>query len=116
MGVTVAVDDFGTGYSSLSYLRRFPVHVVKIDRSFIADLGTAAADDAIVHAVIAMGHTLGLRVVAEGIETAAQAAILSDLSCDVGQGWLYGRPEPATTALLPEPRPELAAAAANQAH
>jgi diguanylate cyclase (GGDEF)-like protein len=94
LGVTIAVDDFGTGYSSLSYLRRLPLDVVKIDRAFV----TEAADDAdtrgIVRAIISMSHTLGKTVVAEGVETAAQLAILRAAGCDQIQGYYYSRPLP----------------------
>jgi len=95
LGVKVAIDDFGTGYSSLYYLKRFPVDVVKIDRSFVDGLGTDADDDAIVTAVLSLGHALGLRVVAEGVETEAQRDRLIGLGCDAGQGFLMFRPVPA---------------------
>ncbi|HUG83597.1 MAG TPA: bifunctional diguanylate cyclase/phosphodiesterase [Euzebya sp.] len=98
LGVTLAVDDFGTGYSSLSYLRRFPVGVLKIDRSFIAELGVDADADAIVAAVAAMARALGLSVVAEGVETTLQRDRLRTLGCDLAQGWLYGRPVDAEEA------------------
>lgn len=95
IGVRVAIDDFGTGYSSLYYLKRFPVDVVKIDRSFVDGLGTDADDEAIVAAVLSLGHALGLRVVAEGIETESQRERLVGLGCDAGQGYLMSRPVPA---------------------
>ncbi len=94
MGVTLSVDDFGTGYSSLAYLRRFPVDVVKIDRSFIANINDNAADEAVVQAVIDLSHTLGMKVVAEGVETPEQEATLRALDCDIIQGYLYSRPLP----------------------
>ncbi len=94
LGVTLAIDDFGTGYSSLSYLRRFPIDVLKIDRSFVADLGQDPDADVLVRAIVSMAHALKLSVVAEGVETAAQAAFLSALGCEAGQGWLFGRPVP----------------------
>jgi diguanylate cyclase (GGDEF)-like protein/PAS domain S-box-containing protein len=92
LGVRLAIDDFGTGYSSLSYLRRFPVDVLKIDRSFVSALGGDPEDAALAHAIVKLGHTLHLRVVAEGIETAAQLAELRVLDCEYGQGYLFARP------------------------
>ncbi|MCP5364000.1 MAG: EAL domain-containing protein [Hyphomicrobiales bacterium] len=91
-GIRLAVDDFGTGYSSLSYLNRFPVHTLKIDRSFVAGLLTDVKHAALVDAIIVMAHRLGLKVVAEGVETHEQRAILDELGCDLIQGYLTGRP------------------------
>jgi diguanylate cyclase (GGDEF)-like protein len=94
LGVQLVLDDFGTGYSSLSYLRRLPLDTIKIDRSFVSGLGSDAADLPIVQAVISLAHGLGIDVVAEGIETAAQLACLQELSCDRGQGYAFARPLP----------------------
>jgi EAL domain-containing protein (putative c-di-GMP-specific phosphodiesterase class I) len=88
-GVKIALDDFGTGYASLSHLNQFPVDLLKIDRSFIALLGRNADAEAISCAVINLGHSLGLEVVAEGIETEHQEARLIELGCTIGQGFLY---------------------------
>ena len=118
-GVRIAIDDFGTGYSSLAYLTRFPVAALKIDRSFVADAPSDSADAAIVRMIIEMAHTLGFRVVAEGIETEAQAQYLRRHGCDEGQGFLFAKPMPAEelAALLqaragaPRARPPAAGAA-----
>jgi EAL domain-containing protein (putative c-di-GMP-specific phosphodiesterase class I) len=94
LGVRLAIDDFGTGYSSLDYLRRFPMDVLKIDRSFTRG---AAAGDPLLRAIVAMGHSLGLVLVPEGIEDAEQGAALRALGCELGQGFHYGRPAPPTS-------------------
>ena len=96
MGIALSLDDFGTGYSSLAYLRRFPLKTVKIERSFVADLGTSADAGAIATAIIAMAHALGKQVVAEGVETNKQAALLTRMKCDHIQGYHYSRPLPPT--------------------
>jgi diguanylate cyclase (GGDEF)-like protein len=95
LGVRLSIDDFGTGYSSLAYLRRLPVRQLKLDRSLLADIETAPASRAIVDAVVRLAHALALEVVAEGVETEAQARLLRELGCDVLQGWHYARPMPA---------------------
>jgi diguanylate cyclase (GGDEF)-like protein len=102
LGVGLVLDDFGTGYSSLSYLRRMPLDTIKIDRSFVAGIDDDNSNLPIVKAVIALAHALGIEVVAEGIETAGQRALLQDLVCDRGQGYYYARPQPpeALAALL----------------
>ena len=92
LGTRLALDDFGTGYSSLSYLRQFDVDVLKIDRSFVNLLDGTEHDAAIVHGLVQLGHTLGLEVVAEGVETPAQRDRLREEHCDLAQGWLFARP------------------------
>jgi EAL domain-containing protein (putative c-di-GMP-specific phosphodiesterase class I) len=92
-GLSLVLDDFGTGYSSLSRLKRFPLDVLKIDRSFVAGIDCNADDRAIVKATIDMAHAVGLRVVAEGVETSEQEDCLRRLGCDHAQGYFYARPQ-----------------------
>jgi diguanylate cyclase (GGDEF)-like protein/PAS domain S-box-containing protein len=92
LGVKISLDDFGTGYSSLSYLKRFPIDVLKIDRAFIKDITAHAQDVAIAQTIIALGHNLGLKVIAEGVETQEQAKMLHKLGCDQVQGYAFGKP------------------------
>jgi EAL domain-containing protein (putative c-di-GMP-specific phosphodiesterase class I) len=90
--VKLSIDDFGTGYSSLSHLQRTDIDVLKIDRSFVSLMDVDASSATIVNAIIAMGHALGMTLVAEGVERPAQAALLRVQGCDAAQGWLFGRP------------------------
>jgi len=94
-GVRVSVDDFGTGYSSLSYLRKFPLDSIKIDQSFVRQITPKPEDAGIVSAIISMGQSLKLRVIAEGVETAGDLAFLKAHDCDEAQGYLFSRPLPA---------------------
>lgn len=91
-GIHISVDDFGTGYSSLAHLKRFSVNTLKIDKSFVRDVESSKTDAAITSAIIAMGNSLNLRVVAEGVETQGQYAFLQEAMCDEIQGYLVSRP------------------------
>lgn len=103
LGITIAIDDFGTGYSALSYLKRFPVDVLKIDRSFVDGIDADPCKAGLVNAFISVGKTLEMNIVAEGVETEAQAKILLQKGCNLGQGYLFGKPQTFKdfTALLP---------------
>ena len=90
--MSLAIDDFGTGYSSLSYLQRFPLDILKVDKSFVDELGVDQGATEIVAAVINLAHALGLEVVAEGVETERQLEVLQRLGCDFAQGYLFSRP------------------------
>jgi EAL domain-containing protein (putative c-di-GMP-specific phosphodiesterase class I) len=104
MGFIFSIDDFGTGYSSLAYLKQMPVDIIKIDRSFVSGMSDNSADMQIVSSTIAMVQKLGMRVVAEGIETLAQMRLLQSLSCEIGQGYYISRPIPESDlySILPE--------------
>jgi diguanylate cyclase (GGDEF)-like protein/PAS domain S-box-containing protein len=99
LGVQIAIDDFGTGYSSLAYLQRLPIDRLKIDRAFIKDLGGDPDTSPLAQAIIGLAHTLGMEVVAEGIETTQQLEILKRMGCEIGQGYLLGRPAPSGEVL-----------------
>jgi EAL domain-containing protein (putative c-di-GMP-specific phosphodiesterase class I) len=98
IGVEIHLDDFGTGYSSLSYLHRFPLDVLKIDRSFVSRIGAGGENAEIARAIVTMAHSLGMKVVAEGIETEAQLDELKSLSCEYGQGHFFSKPVEALIA------------------
>lgn len=93
-GIQVALDDFGTGYSAMSYLKKFDIDYLKIDQSFVRDIVTDSSDRAIAEAVIVMAHKLGMKVVAEGVETAEQRDLLAAAGCDYGQGYWFAKPMP----------------------
>ena len=92
LGIDVALDDFGMGYSSLSYIKKFDIDYLKIDRSFVRNITTSINDKVLCEAIIAMAHKLGIKVVAEGIETEGQRRCLRDIGCDYGQGFLFSKP------------------------
>ena len=94
-GILLSIDDFGTGYSSLSYLKRLPVDTLKIDRAFMQDVPRQDDATSITRSIIALGHTLKKTVIAEGIETVEQLALMRELRCDLGQGFHFSKPLPA---------------------
>jgi EAL domain-containing protein (putative c-di-GMP-specific phosphodiesterase class I) len=94
LGVTIALDDFGTGYSSFAYIQHFPIDTLKVDQTFVRAMLTGKSAVAIVSAIIALAHNLGMRVIAEGVEMESQRQQLVDLGCDELQGYLLGRPVP----------------------
>jgi EAL domain-containing protein (putative c-di-GMP-specific phosphodiesterase class I) len=98
LGVRFSIDDFGTGYSSLSYLKRLPADVIKIDQSFVKNLGEDVEDMAVVRMIIELAHTLDLEVIAEGVETEEQADLLKEMGCDLAQGYHFSRPLPPEAA------------------
>jgi EAL domain-containing protein (putative c-di-GMP-specific phosphodiesterase class I) len=109
LGVTLSIDDFGTGYSSFAYLKRLPIDKLKIDKSFVHDMVHSSDARAIVQAIVAMAHRMHLRVVAEGVEAAAQVLALRETGCDQAQGYYYARPLDALDAgsfLAPGPGAE----------
>jgi len=112
LGLLLSLDDFGTGYSSLGYLKHFPFDIVKLDRSFVAGVTTDAGDRAIITAILGLASALGLQTVAEGVEEAEQAEVLTELGCQFGQGWHFGRPEP-LAALVERTAPQDAPASAS---
>jgi EAL domain-containing protein (putative c-di-GMP-specific phosphodiesterase class I) len=95
LGVGFSLDDFGTGYSSLAYLKQLPLDQLKIDRSFVRDLEVDASDAIIARSIVVLGHALGLKIVAEGVETSAQRDVLMGFGCDYLQGYFFSRPRPA---------------------
>ncbi len=107
MGLSIAIDDFGTGYSSLNYLRHFPVDKLKIDRSFVVDFDGQPGNDAIVRAIVNLGHGIGAKVNVEGIETVEQLAFMRGLACDECQGFYFSRALPAAdyARLIARPDP-----------
>jgi EAL domain-containing protein (putative c-di-GMP-specific phosphodiesterase class I) len=118
MGVTIAIDDFGTGYSSLSQLQQLPIDEIKIDRSFVMRMASDPDDAVLVRSIVELGHSLGLRVTAEGVETASVHRSLQELGCDFAQGFHISRPLPADEChclldAMPRPAPGVPASLAS---
>ena len=118
LGASIALDDFGAGYSSLSYWQKFPFQRLKIDRAFVASLGTIGNASAIIQSIVTLGHALGMSVLAEGIETDEQRVLLRLAGCDEMQGFLFARPRPAADidAMFAPAAPAEDAAAPMAAH
>jgi EAL domain-containing protein (putative c-di-GMP-specific phosphodiesterase class I) len=106
LGVSMAIDDFGTGYSSLSYLPKLPFHSLKIDRSFVKEIETRPELEAMVHTLITLAHNLGMRVIAEGVETHRQLELIAELGSDEIQGYLTGRPTADPSSIIQMPTEE----------
>ena len=102
LGIELCIDDFGTGYSSLSYLHKFPINILKVDRSFVSRVGATGENLEIVRAIVMLARSLGMEVVAEGVETAVQLAQMRAIGCEYGQGYFFSKPldSEAATALL----------------
>lgn len=94
MGVIISIDDFGTGYSSLSYLKRYPIDIIKIDQSFIKEIEQDEKDEAIAKTIIHLAHSLGMKVIAEGVEKKDHVEILKEVNCEKAQGYYFSRPVP----------------------
>ena len=109
-GIKLSVDDFGTGHCSLAYLRDLPVQELKLDRSFVRDIAVRERDAAIVRSTINLAHSLGMDLVAEGVEDASGAALLREMGCDIAQGYYFGRPQPGTDVLADAVDPAAVAA------
>jgi EAL domain-containing protein (putative c-di-GMP-specific phosphodiesterase class I) len=107
LDIRIGIDDFGTGYSSLAHLRSFPVDFLKIDRSFVMDIGTERGDGAIVATIINLAHNLGMAAIAEGVETQLQLATLAQLGCDLAQGFGIAKPVTLQKLLGPESSADL---------
>jgi Amt family ammonium transporter len=110
LGVSLAIDDFGTGYSCLSYLPKLPFDALKIDRSFVSELGMRSEVDAMVHSLVTLAHNFGMRVIAEGVETEQQMAMIAEIGCNEVQGYLLGKPTADATPYLLAPVAERAIA------